>query len=66
MKLSEQYPEMKRTCRYCGAEMELDDVVIVFGNRKDFYMLCPHCGSSCIIADYGIEDEWCYSGEDID
>lgn len=35
-------------CRYCGTEMQKDDVDFNFKGNYDIYWICPKCESSCI------------------
>lgn len=35
-------------CKYCGKEMELDDVDYNFKGNKDNYWICEHCNVSAI------------------
>lgn len=35
-------------CKYCGTEMELDDVDFNYKGNKDNYYLCPKCDSTAI------------------
>lgn len=39
--------EMK--CKFCGHDMTLDDIDYNFEGNQDDYLICPHCGSSCIV-----------------
>lgn len=35
-------------CKYCGAEMQKDDVDFNFKGNYDIYWICPKCETSCI------------------
>lgn len=35
-------------CKYCGNEMELDDVDYNFKGNQDDYLICD-CGASCVV-----------------
>ena len=35
-------------CKYCGKEMNLDDVDFNFTGNKDYYWVCDNCNASAI------------------